>query len=74
MPPSLPTPSSSQAAKKNLLKASAAGWAVTAGMHAWNASDAGGGVQKADVAAANAMVAATLACLCAWRGFKEEEE
>lgn len=47
---------------------------MTAGMHAWNASDAGGGVQKADVAAANAMVAATLACLCAWRGFKEEEE
>lgn len=43
-------------------------------MHAWNASEAGGGVQKADVAAANVAVAAAMAALCAWRGFKEEDD
>lgn len=69
-----PLPVPAQAAKKNLLKASALGWAFSAGMHAWNASDAGGGVQKRDVAAVNALVASALAGLCIWRGLKEEED
>lgn len=59
----------SQDAKKRLLKVSAAGWLLAGGMHCYNASAAGGRVQRTDVAAANAAVCGALAALCAWRGF-----
>lgn len=63
-PPSLlPPVSRSQDAKKSLLKVSAAGWLLAGGMHCYNASAAGGRVQRADVAAANV---AALACAPRW--------
>jgi hypothetical protein len=61
----------SKDAKKNLLKVACATWLMTGGMHAYYAHN---GVMKKEVAVGNMALSAAMAGLCAWRGFKEDDE
>jgi hypothetical protein len=61
----------SYSAKKNLLKASGAGWVAAAALNVYHASNSGAGSGlKKDVLYGAAAVNAAIGALCLWRGYE----